>query len=175
MIHDFHDDLDYSEDERHEPFWRAIYKKAYPTLVNSMTAWGDHECQRKGIDRIIILASGEIIRLDQKQRREVYPDFALEYVSNNRTGTPGWMEKDLHIDELAYAFMPITTVYLLPWKPLKAVWEKHKEKWKKIYFHIPGKNYGYTTYSLAVPISVICNLIKGVRKITVIEQQEEEF
>lgn len=160
MIHDFQEQLDYSEKASEESFWRAIYKKAFPNMVNCMPARGNTASQRQGIDRIIILGNGEILRIDEKKRRKVWRDFALEYISVDKTGAPGWVEKDLAIDYLAYAFMPIETVYLFPWPILRRAWNHYKNDWKKQYPSIEAQNSHYTTISVCVPIDIVLRAVR---------------
>lgn len=158
MIHDFHKQLDFSLLASHEPFWNAVYAKAFPTMVDLKTV-DDMAKQRIGIDRVIYLKNGKEILIDEKKRTEVWQDILLEYISVDTTGAPGWIEKDLAIDYIAYAFMPIQTVYLYPWDFLKRAWNHYKEEWLPKYQHVPAYNNGYVTYSLAVPIKVLQNAV----------------
>lgn len=161
-VHDFKEQLEWSEAAGYEPFWDAVYKKAFPNLVNHMMCSGDVKSQRMGIDRLILLANGKTISIDEKKRKSVYPDILLEYISVDTTGAPGWMDKDLAIDYLAYAFMPTKKCYLLPWPLLRRAWLHYGAKWiadgksKQRGFRIvPGNNHGDTTWNVAVPVSVI--------------------
>lgn len=155
IVHDFTERLQWSEKQGDEPFWNAVYSKAFSNLVNHMTCSGDTLSQRQGIDRVVHLASGQTLYIDEKKRGKDYGDILLEYVSVDKTGAPGWMEKDLNIDYLAYAFMPSKRCYLFPWLPLRRAWNNYKEEWKSLYPRIDGKNKNYTTYSVAVPIKVV--------------------
>jgi hypothetical protein len=165
-IHEFDKSLAWGESMSDEPFWKEIYTQAFPTMVNLMKADGDTLSQRMGIDRIIILANGEIIKIDEKKRATVYPDILLEYISVDTTNAPGWIEKDLSIDYLAYAFMPTKRVYLFPWLLLRKAWIKHKEEWVKTYKTIEAQNRNYVTISKAIPINV---LMKAVARAGIIQ------
>src|SRR5690606_25568590 len=90
-----------------------------------------------------------------KKRSQVYDDILLEYLSNDHTNAPGWIEKDLQIDYLAYAFMPIKKVYLYPWQQLRLAWKRNGAYWKRRYRNVQAQNYGYSTWSIAVPITVL--------------------
>jgi hypothetical protein len=160
-IHDFNERLIMSEKASDEPFWEAVYKKAFPNYVNFMPCPGDTKSQRMGIDRVILLANGKIIKIDEKKREQVYPDILLEYISVDNTNAPGWIEKDLAIDYLAYAFMPTKKVYLFPWDMLRRTWLNFRNEWKKVYKDIPAQNKGYVTHSIAVPIKVLQESIKN--------------
>lgn len=154
-LHDFHERLCMSQTVSDEPFWTEIYRKAFVGYVGCLPVLEDSPAQRMGIDRFVILSSGQELRIDEKKREEVWPDILLEYLSNDQTNAPGWMEKELHIDYIAYAFMPAKRVHLYPWHLLRRAWEKHGSAWKQTYKKIPAKNAGYTTWSVAVPIAVL--------------------
>lgn len=159
MIHNFNERLAWSERGSGEPFWDAVYRKAFPNLVNHMQCLGNTASQRMGIDRVIHLSNGKCLYVDEKKRDKVYSDILLEYVSVDTTDAPGWMEKDLAIDYLAYAFMPTRVCYLFPWPMLRRAWLAFKVQWKAKYEHKPGKNANYTTWSVAVPIDVVCRAV----------------
>lgn len=158
VTHDFHDQLAYSEQASCEPFWDAVYRKAFPNMINHMMCPGDTKSQRMGIDRVLFLANGMTIAIDEKKRKKDYGDIALEFISVDTKGSPGWMEKDLAIDYLAYAIMPTKHCYLFPWQTLRRVWAERGEKWKT--WGMEGKNgfsiskapnRGYFTHSVCVP------------------------
>lgn len=164
--HNFKQSLEYSESASDEPFWDSVYRKAFPNLVNQMLASGDTISQRMGIDRVIILDNGKVLMIDEKKRAEVYQDILLEYLSVSTTGAPGWIEKDLAIDFLAYAFMPIKRVYLFPWPLLRRAWIHYREDWIKTYRKVTAHNNGYDTLSVAIPIHV---LVKAVSNASIIQ------
>lgn len=155
MLHDFRTDLKYSEEASTEPFWDKVYRKAFPGLVNHMATPGDFATQREGIDRLILLNNGRVLRIDEKKRREVYQDILLEFVSSTANGTPGWMEKNLVIDYIAYAFMPTQKVYFLDWLTLRRAWVANKDAWISTYRNVSARNKTYDTKSVAVPIHVL--------------------
>ncbi len=154
-VHEFKERLQWSENKGDEPFWNAVYTKAFANLVNHMTCTGDTLSQRQGIDRVLHLASGQTLYIDEKKRDKDYDDILLEYVSVDTTGAPGWVEKDLNIDYLAYAFMPSKRCYLLPWLQLRRAWNNFGAEWKSTYRIVKASNPGYQTLSVAVPIKVL--------------------
>ena len=170
MIHDFNQQLTWSEEQSCEPFWSAVYKKAFPTMVNHMLGSGDTKSQRMGIDRVILLSNGKTLHIDEKKRREVYSDILLEFVSVDTTGAPGWIEKDLSIDYLAYAFMPTKRCFLFDWLMLRRAWQAFGERWKNEHRIVPAQNKGYKTFSVAVPIPV---LQQAVRTAAIIDVSQE--
>lgn len=155
-INQFEDCYEFAENGKHEKFWDAIYRKAFPNMTNQMLGKKEYcKSQLTGVDRIIYLENRKTITIDEKIRANVYADILLEYVSNDMTNSPGWMEKDLSIDYLAYAFLPVKTAYLFDWRMLKRAWDFYKEEWKKHYYTARAKNPTYTTLSVCVPIKVL--------------------
>lgn len=154
-VHGFKERLQWSEKQGDELFWDAVYKKAFTNMVAHVQCTGDTSSQRQGIDRLIHLASGKTLYIDEKKRETDYPDILLEYISVDTTGAPGWIEKDLNIDYLAYAFMPSKRCYLFPWLQLRRAWNRYGEEWKAQYRRIEAKNRGYTTFSVAIPTRVL--------------------
>ena len=124
---------------------------------------GKTQGQHLGIDRVIQLGSGKTLYIDEKKRDKDYKDFFLEYESiGPHYYAKGWIEKDLFIDYLAYAFFPSRQCYLLPWLMLKTAWLIHGSGWKKRYPVRTGENASYGTYGVCVPIPVVLNAIKGM-------------
>lgn len=172
QTHEFKERLSWSEAAGHEPFWNAVYGKAFPNLVNHMMCSGDTQSQRMGIDRILYLGNGLTVAIDEKKRDKDYGDMLLEYISVDTTNAPGWMEKDLAIDYLAYAVMPKKQCYLFPWQLMRRVWLKFGQEWiatakeneQKLkegkghknngYRIIEARNRTYSTWSVAVPMSM---------------------
>jgi len=160
LKNDFKTDLAYSELSSEEEFWDAVYRKAFPSMVNHMACLGDTESQRMGIDRVIILANGLTLKVDEKKRRKEYKDILLEFISNDQTRAPGWIEKNLAINYIAYAFMESRRVYLLDWQLLKRTWLRFGEEWKARFEIIRAENKNYTTLSVAVPIGELLTRIR---------------
>lgn len=177
-MHDFRERLEYSDRMSDEPFWDAVYRKAFPNLVNHMQCKGDFDSQRLGVDRLLFLGNNHVLRVDEKKRSEVWPDILLEYLSVDTAGKPGWIELDKAIDYIAYAFMPSRKVYLLPWPLLRRAWLENGERWKQKardredgFCIIPAKNPGYTTHSVAVPINT---LYCAINRASIIEVHLDE-
>lgn len=159
-VHDFATSLDYGCDPEDDAFWAKAYKAFFPDYAGMSPTLKDAETQRRGTDRVVILHNGRAIRIDEKKRKKRYSDFCLEYLSNDRTGAPGWMEKPLPIDFLAYAFMDSQEVYMLPWDALRRVWLRNRNVWKEQYRpHVEALNKGYKTISVPVPIAEVYRAI----------------
>lgn len=164
-MHSFDKEKEWSEAQSDEPFWKAIYKKAFPNMVNMMPCPGNFESQRMGIDRVILLANGKTVAIDEKKRREERKDILLEYLSNDQTQALGWIEKDLMIDYLAYAFMPTKRCYLFDWPILRLTWIRFKNDWLRSYSISPARNNGYSTHNVAVPIPTLLGAVSNTRMI----------
>ena len=159
MINDFAGSLLWSESKAHEPFWDAVYRKAFPNLTFHHISSGDTQSQRMGIDRIIHLSNGRTLQINEKKRSKDYGDILLEYVSMDTTKAPGWIEKDLSIDYLAYAFIPSKKCYLFPWPALRSTWAVNKAQWMRNYKTVVARNQSYNTLSLAVPIPILWSAV----------------
>ncbi len=156
---DFHADNRYSLAASEEAFWLAVYRKAFFNLA-SQELCTDLALQRQGIDRILRLSNGHTLRIDEKKRAREYPDILLEYTSNLERSTPGWIEKDLQIDYLAYGFMQSQRCYLFPWPMLRRAWLHFAPQWKAKYSppvvaRTRVGNATYQTISVAVPTDVL--------------------
>lgn len=158
-MNDFNDDLAFSHAAEDLPCWLEIYQKAFPTMSGMISHRKDGEHQRAGIDRSIILESGKQITIDEKIRRKDYGDIALEYIANDRTGSPGWVCKSLLCDYIAYAIQPTGKAYLLPVPQMQAAWSNNAEAWKTDYYNTKAINHGYNTISVAVPVNVLFKAI----------------
>lgn len=162
MTHDFEERLAWSQRGGDEPFWDAAYRQFFPNLVSHTPCCGDVASQRMGIDRLVMLGNGQALRIDEKKRSREYGDFLIEYLSNDRTGAPGWIAKDLFIDFLAYAFLPSRMVYFFPWLPLRRAWSRHGKEWiaqgerRENGFRLAvASNRSYRTHSVCVPRAVL--------------------
>lgn len=166
-IHDFNESLAIAEDAQTEVFWVHVYKKAFPDMIGEIKGKQRYtDSQIRGMDRIVVLENGKPITIEEKVRTKVYDDILLEYISNDNLNRPGWIEKDLSIDYLAYAFLPNKTVYLIDWRALSKAWDKHKEEWKKRYKIAKAGNKTYNAYSVCVPIDTLLEACKKANIIT---------
>ena len=151
-VHDFADSLAASHRASDLPIWEEIYRKSFPDFLAMVDHRQDSEHQRAGIDRSVILENSKQILIDEKIRWKPYPDIAVEYLSNDRTGAPGWACKPLRADYIAYAIAPLGMCYLLPVIQLQQAWRRKGEIWKASCFIVRAPNRGYTTLSAAVPV-----------------------
>ncbi len=155
VIHDFDESLRLSHEAADAPFWLDVYRQAFPGLQAAVNVRDDGWAQRGGIDRVLTLKSGKTLNVDEKVRAKDYPDILLERWSDRARRKPGWMQKDLACDFIAYAFLPSQRCYLLPFPTLRRAWLKNGREWIEKYPHVPAQNRTYVTESIAVPIDVL--------------------
>jgi hypothetical protein len=154
-MNDFGDDLAWSHAQSDQPWWEEVYRAAFPEFIGMQAIPQDGWAQRGGIDRLVTLRCGTVLRIDEKARRQVWPDILLEFWSDEERRIPGWIAKGLACDFLAYAFVPIRTCYLLPFQTLRRAWYEHRYDWIKQYGTKRASNARYTTASVAVPTQVL--------------------
>ena len=192
--YDFKEQLAKSHMAEDMPFWKEIYKKAFPDMVTMISHRQDGEHQRAGIDRSIILHNSKQILIDEKVRYRsektgmVYEDIILEYWSNEEQRSPGWVIKPLRADYIAYAIEPLGICYLLPVIQLQQAWKKWGERWKAKYpkpikARTRTSNGHYTTVSVAVEVKELFKAIGACLRIefnpyekqTAVEAVEDEM
>lgn len=144
------------------PFWEEVYRKAFPTFAQMFNCRSDGDHQRAGIDRSIVLTNSKQILVDEKVRFKAYDDIALEYLSDEARGVPGWVVKPLLCDYIAYAIAPKGICHLLPVLQLQQAWRNNKDKWME-YFTIRAENETagrrWTTLSKPVPLKELFQAI----------------
>ncbi len=153
----FQEDLAFSNS--HNDMWDSLYAAAFPDLVSIARVPGNNAAQKAGIDTVLVLKSGAVLRVDEKLSRKIRPNFFLEYSAHQK---PGWLEKELHVDIIAYAFLPNRTAYMLPYPALRKAWDTHKEAWKTKYNKITS-----TASGAVVPIEEVLQAIQEATKVTV--------
>lgn len=171
MPHNFSRSLALSHQYENAPWWPIVYKRAFPGFQDMVSVRQDGWAQRAGIDRQVILASSKVIKIDEKVRSEDWPDFLLERWSDRHRKIPGWIQKDLDTDFLAYAFIPSQRCYLLPFLLLRNAWRLEGKSW--IYLAenrlrgfgvilADNEEHGRTwqTESIAVPIDILLATIR---------------
>jgi hypothetical protein len=115
----------------------------------------DPVAQKHGIDRKIFLNGGKVIGIDEKIRMKWYGDILLEEYSSIEYQTPGWIEKPLWCDYIAYLIVPEGKCFLLPFTLTQNAWLRNKLEWKRIYRRVEARNLRYTTVSYAIPVNVL--------------------
>lgn len=171
-IHAFGRSLALSQEHESAPWWEPVYRQAFPGFACMVSVREDGWAQRGGIDRVITLKSGRTVTVDEKVRAKSYGDILLERWSSRERKTPGWAQKDLACDYIAYAFVPDRRCYLLPALTLRAAWLKNGRRWIEDaqaetngFRTVLAKNEGYTTESVAVPITALLEAMQDAQTV----------
>lgn len=159
-LHDFRESLQRSHDYESAPWWHDVYRSAFPGLRSMVSVREDGWAQRGGIDRVLTLDSGKTLTVDEKVREKDWPDILLERWSDEAKRKPGWIQKSLACDYLAYAFVPSQRCYLFPFPILRRAWLMKGRDWCANCPEIRAQNRGYVTVSVAVPIDVVFSAVK---------------
>lgn len=164
MIHDFYTCLKRSHAYSEASWWQQVYNNAFGecklTSINE-----DGWLQRNGIDRLVEIKGGRVVSIDEKVREKDWNDILLERWSNRERKTPGWVQKPLRCDFIAYAFAPSQTCYLLPFLTLRTVWARNGREWIRKYPKILARNYNYTTECIAIPIDILMKKLGDAMKV----------
>lgn len=155
ITHVFSESLARSHTHAAAPWWEEVYREAWPSFVAMQSVREDGWAQRGGIDRLVTLADGTVLKVDEKVREKDWPDIALEIWSDRDRKVRGWAVKPLTCDFIAYAFAPSATCYLLPFQTLRRAWRLNRNEWWAGCEHILARNNGYVTESVAVPIPAL--------------------
>jgi len=159
MEHNFQDDLARSHRDARLPFWKAIYEQAFPDFASMSAPVIDLGMQKRGIDRVITLAGGRELYIDEKVRTRTRPDILFEKWSSVEHKRPGWIEKPLDCDYIAYAFTDSRVCYVIPYQGMKRIWRAHEQEWTSRYGRNcqlwESRNKDYTTAFLPVPLGVV--------------------
>lgn len=173
MIHDFTESLAFSHSQADAGYWLPVYRKAFPTLKACVDVRHDGWHQRAGVDRVLTLADSSIVRVDEKVRREHWPDIALQVWSDIDRKILGWARKDALCDYVAYAFEPTRTCYLMPFLLLRRAleldgrtWWKAAEEERDGFRIVRAQNRDWITVSLAVPTAVLLDALRDAMVIT---------
>lgn len=165
-VHNFKDSLALSKENEDSPWWEPVYRQAFPGFASMLSVRGDGWAQRGGIDRVITLKSGKTLTVDEKVRAKSYGDILLERWSSREAKTPGWVQKDLACDFIAYAFVPDQRCYLFPFIQLRAAWVANGRHWidraaqgEGGFRAVLADNGSYNTESIAVPIPELISAI----------------
>ena len=164
--HDFQTSLALSQAFSDAPWWLDLYRQAFPTLVSAVCVRDDGWAQRGGIDRVLTLACGRTFTVDEKVRTSEWPDILLEQWSDEERRKPGWVQKPLACDFIAYAFAPSRRCYLLPVALLQRAWRMHGRDWIACYGQRRARNVGYVTASVPVPFPVLESAIVDAMRVS---------
>ena len=164
-VHSFQNDLQGSETDELQKWWERRYKR-FPGIVSLVRNQADNEAQRRGVDTLVFTANDRVFRIDEKC--DTYPpkNYFLEYVSVDRFGAPGWIEKPLSCDFIAYGFINHNRCDFLPWPLLQLAWQQNGELWKRTYRPSSVQNSSYQTKGVPVPRGVVWNAMYNCMSLT---------
>ena len=150
-----------------QPDLYKVYKKLWPGLEEIEDVRGK-DPQYHGIDHIVCMPGNVTIPIQAKVRTTDYEDILLEYISNDRTKSPGWIEERSLAEWFFYLIMPKEKCYYFHWRNLQHLWNINKYEWIKLgeqrskgFMVVKAKNINYTTISVAVPSKIILDALGG--------------
>lgn len=180
MTHDFNAQLAFSHGLSDEPWWEIVYRRAFFDFKAMVDLRDNGWHQQAGRDRAVVLSTGRTLYIDEKGRREEWPDVLVEIWSVYPPGPPvedypkvagakeGWSRKPLDCDYLAYAFVPSEICHLFPFLGVRQAVVKYGQAWRAeaVENHrrrqsgqrptgvqwVRAPNKTYNTISLAVPV-----------------------
>lgn len=171
----FRPDLEWSHSLSDEPFWLFVYRRAFPSLVGCHDLRADGEHQRAGIDRLLVLANSKTLYVDEKGRREDWPDILLETFHEYPGGRreDGWARLPLRCDYVAYALVPSQTCYLLPFLLMQSALRRNWRSWNSQaeartngFSYVVAPNRGRVTRNLGIPPAVLLDAISNAITVT---------
>lgn len=167
--HEFKKSLDKCEQDVKDPMWESIYRHHFHNFKEMIDIKGKCQAQLDGIDRCVILSTGEMIKIDEKVRDSYYGDILLEIYTDMKSKSHGWILKDLRCDYIAYAFKSTKACFLIPFPALKRAWRDHGRDWVDKansgldkFKRVECDNKGYITLSIAVPTEILFSAMNEV-------------
>ena len=170
-VHRFSESLALSNAYADAEWWIPIYRQAFPKLMTAVSIREDGWAQRGGIDRVLTLQCGRTYTVDEKVRTENWPDILLEHGSDEERRIPGWIQKPLACDFIAYAYAPTETCYLLPVAPLQRSWRQRGREWIVAYGTRRARNPGYVSVGVPVPRDVLMQAIVDAMRVATNERR----
>lgn len=174
VVHNFRDQLAWSQNLSDEPAWTAFYQKLWPQMTGTMRVDQRGQAQRDGTDRLIVLPSGRMFRVDEKKRLKDYGDVLLEewsvfYGEGHQRNKIGWaLDPEKHCDFIAYAIIPAQRCYFLPFEHLRLAFMVNRSQWARRPNAVKdAQNEGYITRNVAVPWADL--------KIAIVQQMNRRF
>jgi hypothetical protein len=98
-------------------------------------------------------------------REKDWPDVLLERWSDEAKKIPGWVQKPLACEFIAYAFVPSRVCYLFPTLTLQVAWRKRGREWIGRFPEIRAQNARYVTVSVAVPIEELLSALTSAMRL----------
>ena len=133
----FEDEHEKSLENTKLSFWNPLYRQLFNNSFVKREIVKDLVIQASGVDSVVHLKNNITIKFEEKLRDEMWSDICLEYISNDNTNAPGWIEKQQASKYLVYIVQDSQNYYcyVYSFAALQDAWMDHKN-----YFI---KNYGY--------------------------------
>lgn len=144
----FHADLKFSDSVSES--MDQYYLSALPGAERVETVT-DLELQRKGIDKLVHLWDGKVVKIEEKIRRKAWPDVLLELRSRGKK--LGWLFT-CQADYITYVYLESRELYFIPVVLLQMAWVQNKDDWIRRYDYVEAGNVtlgGYVSKSIPVP------------------------
>lgn len=157
--HNFKEDLDESTLDTNDPLWIVVYKQKFGDNIKISKPVDDIEFQKKGVDKVIKHGNDTFSVIDEKVRYHDYGDFLVEVTSCIHSNTPGWINKDLLTDYIAYHVKPSKKVIFVPFKPLQQMWKEYGDTFTSTYGTREARNPTYTTLNVPIPLDRLSKFV----------------
>lgn len=135
-----------------------VYKKIWDIKEIKYVSNTDYG-KTNGVDKIITLKNGDIIKIEEKIRDRKYKnkDIVIEEQSNVEKQTHGWIYYS-ESDYIAYSWFVngLSKILIIDMKKLKEWYLKNKEKYKLVFTET--NNLYHTSFRI-IPIEDIKNMI----------------
>lgn len=132
--------------------------------------------QSNGIDRRVYLNDGCVIKHEEKIRKDVYDDIALEFISNSKTMEKGWADRKLLCDCITYAFVPNKMIYYIEYTSFYSVVKLYKGRLIEGFGLTPtnpDKNPGYYAFCCYVPVFILRELGVKIGELCMMTKEEK--
>jgi len=144
-----------------QPILRDIYQVFWPdhTWIDDVRG---KDPQLYGLDHIVHFKGNNTETVQAKIRLGNWDDILLEYISNDVTNLPGWMESPMLCNHFFVLMMAGNICYWFHFPSLRNAWNKYKSEWIKLgeqyksgFGKRIAKNPGYNTVSVTVPLKIL--------------------
>lgn len=129
----FQQDLEVSKSPDVARKWDRFYQAVFGPDYIGLSAAPTELDWTSGIDRYVHLTGGRLVAVQEKYSpTHIMRDRVLiEVWAHKGKGVPGWIEADHDCDYIAWLYGggEVLEGCILPWKPLKAVWDACKQTW----------------------------------------------
>jgi hypothetical protein len=143
-----------NRDQKH-PKIQEVIRTMFPGCTQIEYHDDDLEKQAVGVDASVFTEEEYQVEIKLRYRNSrsgrVYDDLLIEYVSNDVSDAPGWIEKETHSDYFLYLIPEGGRGYKLPVGAMQAIWRHLGEKWKRAYKTLKAPNRQYNTLNVPVP------------------------